>query len=273
MTAIVLPHSQELRLRPRRVTRRAADAALRVVCRNFEPSQIADLSTKYSVHAGRRDDEDGQVGASAPTLDGLLTSDTLTEAVIPHGTIVELTNLTITAQNTERTVRIVIAAEGVDIDITGADRDWVCGRARDFRAIFTPGHRPWAPTSSFERRDFALFGIGLDILGAAVLFAAAPQELLTSTAGRIAVATAAFLIPVACWLIAARIVRRSRVRITATEPVGWWQSIDTMTKLTLGLFAAAVLTLLLGIAQNGLNGTGHGSLPPVRTAPQEDGIQ
>ncbi|MFI0777297.1 hypothetical protein [Streptomyces sp. NPDC021212] len=271
MTAVALPYSQRLQLRPRRVTRQTTDEACRVIRRSFESHEIADLRTNYVVRA-TQDDEDGSIGVSASTLDDLLSSDALTEAV-PLNATVELTNLTIAAQNAARTVRIIIAVDGVDIDIASVDQDWVQGRARDFRMVFTPGRRPWPLKASFERRDFITFGIGLDVLGTAVLFAVSPQGLLGSTAGRITLAVLACLVPAACWLAAGRIVRRSRVRIASAEPIGWWRSMDTMTKLTLGLFAAAVLTLALSIAQNGLTGDSHAYFPPTPTAIQEDGKQ
>ncbi|MGW0902846.1 hypothetical protein [Streptomyces sp. NPDC002853] len=271
MTAVVLPYSHKLRLRPRRVTRQTAEEAYRVVSRHFDANQIADLRTRYPIR-GAQDDEASSVEAGAAVLEDLLHSDQLTAAV-PLGTFIELTNLTIAAQGPQRTVHIVITSDGVDIDIAGVDQDWVQARGRELRTVFTPNRRPWVRKSSFDRRDFVTFGIALDALAAAVLFAFAPGELLGSPPARITLAAFALAIPSACWLTAGRIMRRSRVRIAAAEPVGWWRSMDTMAKITLGLFVAAVLTLILSITQNGLTGDSRASFPPARTETQEDGIQ
>ncbi|MFD5013768.1 hypothetical protein [Streptomyces chartreusis] len=271
MTQVALPYTQKLRLRPRRVTRQAAEEACRVVRRHFDSTEIQPLRTDYPIRAAQ-DDEASSVAVSASTITELLSAPVLEEAV-PLGGVVELTNLIIAADGPVRTVRIAITPYCVDIDITGTDPDWVQARGREFRTVFTPDRRLGAPGTSFHRRDFVIFGLGIDALGTAVFVVGAPQDVLASPVTRLAAVIAVVLIPVICWMTARRILRRCRVRIALMEPTGWWSSMDTMTRLTLGMFLAALLTIVLSVAQNGITGGDHAGSPHSRIAMQEDGIQ
>ncbi|MFD5861486.1 hypothetical protein [Streptomyces chartreusis] len=271
MTQVALPYTQKLRLRPRRVTRQAAEEACRVVWRHFDSTEIQPLRTDYPIR-GAQEDEASSIAVNAPTITELLSAPVLAEAV-PLGAVIELTSLTIAADGPLRTVRIAITPYCVDIDITGTDPDWVQARGREFRAIFTPRRRMGAPGTTFQRRDFVIFGLGIDTLGIAVLVAMASQDALASPAVRLAAVITVALVPAICWMTARRILRRCRVRIALVEPTGWWQSMDTMTRLTLGMFLAALLTIVLSVAQNGITGGDHAGSPHSRIAMQEDGIQ
>lgn len=272
MRQTVLPYTQVLRLKPRVVTRSTAEEAHRLVCRSFALTEIHQLHTNHPIRGGSSRDVTSSVAAGAASITALLASPALTDTV-PLGATVELTNLTIHAESPRRTLKIAISPSAVAVDIAGADEDWVQARGRELQALFIPHRRPWQVRSTTRRRDFLYFGLAADTLITALLLFFLPQAVLEPAGARAILFAALCLTPALCWLTGARITRRCRVRIGDTDPAGWWQSTDTMTKLTLGLLIAALLAIALDAAQNGLTSNNRPSAPHSLQAPGKDGAQ
>ncbi|MFC8663979.1 hypothetical protein [Streptomyces sp. NPDC057199] len=247
MSESTLLHRRPLQIKPRRVTGRTVREALRVLQRHFEPGERQKLRTKFPVPRTSPDEDDGFIVASADTLDDLLVTRAIRDA-LPMDAPVTLTNLEASASNAERMLVFSISADGVDVNIGGIDDDWARARHRELRRIFTPTRRLWDLRSTAQQRDFITFGLAVDAVLAAVLYAVGLLSQPPGSVGAQAATLAALVVPpLLSWLIGRRCLRRCTVRIASAEQTTWWRSLDTMERLTFCMVVVAVLTGLVGL--------------------------
>jgi hypothetical protein len=223
-------------LRPRRVTRGSTDELLHRISRQFVPSEI-ELTTSYPVPARRRNENSSHVTVSATTIDELLDDQSIAQ-VVTHNTVIELTNLTITAQDTTRRVCIAITRHGVQ------------GRSREYR-LALEGHRSsWRSLWRSSRcRGFTALGLALDAVLLASLHAAG-LELLHTPLGATLLALALVLVPTASCLIGHRFTHRCHVRIGKNDPVWFWHRWTTSERIAFATLLVALITWATGFLAN-----------------------
>jgi hypothetical protein len=243
-----MPFSSAPEFRPRRVTRTTADEVLRRVNHEFTPDEIM-LSTRYPIPRGqRRTVNNPSVTARARTLDDLL-NDASIQRVVPGGTDVVLTNLTLEATNSTRKIEVEMTNKRVSALIESTDRDWMQGRCDDLHAVLEGDYPSWALWRSSRRRGF--LGLALDTVAAATGWIILGDRLLHPLAAALAFVVLV-AIPTLCCQVGNRFVHRCHIRIGASDPSWFWQRWSVRDKLA---FTAIVVTILLTLGTQLLTAT------------------
>ncbi|MCU8593772.1 hypothetical protein [Streptomyces sp. A13(2022)] len=244
-----LPFSSEPELRPHKITRKNADELLRRVNQRFRPDEVW-ISTRYPIPRAQRGADDNPcVSARARTLDDLLNDHRITR-VVPGGTDVVLTNLTVEATHPDRKIRVKMTHDGVDTLIECTDQDWVHGRCDDVRHALESNHPSWALWRPSRRRGFLGLGLALDAVAAAAGWIIAGTHLLHLGPALVMLAVL-ITTPTLCSLLGHRFAHRGHVRIAHTDPTWFWQRWTVSEKLAL----AAVLVAILALATQHLTST------------------
>ncbi|MFL1897500.1 hypothetical protein ACJWDR_00205 [Streptomyces tauricus] len=248
-------------LRPTRVTRGNIDELLHRISREFTPARNT-LTTEYPVPGRRRNETSSHVSVSAATLDEIIDHPDIAR-VVTSTTNVELTELTISAEDGPRKVHIAITQHGVTADIQGPDDDWVQGRSREVRLVLDNPHPSWALWRASRHRGFLALGAALD-LAAYATTRTAGLELRHTPLAAVLTILALVLIPAATALIGGCLTHRCHVRIGKHDPSWFWQRWTTNERLAFASLLLALITWTTGLFTNTTNNEGQPP-PPAST--------
>ncbi|MDX3848492.1 hypothetical protein [Streptomyces europaeiscabiei] len=235
-----LTYSGDPELRPRRITRSTVDELIRQVSEDFAPNEVT-LSTRYPIPRGRRTDNNPCVHAQKGTLNELLNDPDITR-LVPSGTGVVLSNLTIEATSPSRKIVVTMDEDQVTARVEGTDRYWTNGRCDDLRHTLEGDHPSWALWRSPRRRGFLVLGLALDATVAAAGWLTIGTGVLNSPVAAVISAVLFVAIPALSLLIGHN-VTRCDVHVGASDPAWFWRSWTTENKIAFGALILAALAL------------------------------